>query len=263
VRTTTLRSLGWLAGESLTLAGRTLRHHRRAPEVVVFGLLQPVMFLLLFRYILGAAIRMPAGREYVDYLLAGVFVQTIAMNAVASGIGHAEDRQLGVADRLRSLPVRRMAAALGRVLATLVHNAFAAVVLLVVGLVIGFSPGGDLWTWLAAAALLAAFSFTCAWIGVIVGETSPTPEAAQAAGFVLLFPLVIASTAFVPAFALPDGVREFVQQQPLSRIMDAERALMLGDPAGSELWIALAWCAAILAGAVWLARRLLEREAAA
>lgn len=253
----------WLVGESLVLAQRTLRHYWRAPEIVVFGLLQPVMFLLLFRYVFGGAIDPPGDVAYVDYLMPGILIQTVAMNAVASAIGYADDRQLGTADRLRSLPIARLSVALGRVLASVVHNAFAVAALLAIGLAVGFRPGGSAAGWLAAAALLALFSVACAWIGAVVGQAASTPEGAQAVGFVLAFPVVMGSTAFVPAETMPAGVREFVTHQPFSRVIDAERALMLGEPASPEAWIALAWCAAMLAALAPLAHRLVARDAPA
>jgi ABC-2 type transport system permease protein/oleandomycin transport system permease protein len=245
--------------DALVITQRTLRHIPRSPELLVFATIQPVMFVLLFRYVFGGAIKVGGGTSYVNFLMAGIFVQTVAFGALTTGVGLAEDLTQGLIDRFRSLPMARVAVVLGRTLADLVRNTFVVIVMLVVGLAVGFRPHGSALGWLAGAALLLLLSFSFSWIGATIGLAVRNVEAVQSAGFIWLFPLTFASSAFVPTASMPSWLRTFSNAQPITKVVDAVRAWVLGKPVGSSGWIALAWCVGILVVfmplSVWVYRR--------
>jgi ABC transporter DrrB family efflux protein len=253
--------LYWIARDTLVMTERNLRQTTRIPELLVFSTIQPVMFVLLFRYVFGGAIHVGKGISYVNFLMAGVFVQTVAFGATGpTGIGLADDLQKGLMDRFRSLPMSRMAVLLGRTLADLVRNVLTIVVMLVVGIAVGFSPQGSPLGWLAAVGLLLIFSFSFSWVGAAIGLAVRNPEAVQSAGLIWLFPLTFASSAFVPIATMPGWLRGFAENQPITETVDAVRAWGLGQPVGSSAWIALAWCAGVMVVAMPLAVRLYRRS---
>jgi ABC transporter DrrB family efflux protein len=257
------RRLYWMAHDTLVMTERGLRHTTRIPELLAFSTIQPVMFVLLFRYVFGGAIHVGKGISYVNYLMAGIFVQTVAFSATgATGVGLATDLQTGLMDRLRALPMSRMAVLLGKTLADLVRNVFTMLVMLAVGLAVGFSPQGSPLDWLGAAGLLLILSFSFSWVGAAIGLGVRNPEAVQAAGLIWLFPLTFASSAFVPISTMPGWLRTFAENQPITKLVDAVRAWALGQPVGSSAWIALAWCVGLLVVAMPLAVRLYQRAAA-
>jgi ABC transporter DrrB family efflux protein len=256
------RRLLWGLHDALVLAERSLRQTTRIPELLVFSTIQPVMFVLLFRYVFGGAIHVGGGVSYVNYLMAGIFVQTVAFGGVAAtGVGLADDLQKGLVDRFRSLPMSRLAVLLGRTLADLVRNACTVVVMLLVGFAVGFRPQGSALGWLAAVGLLLVFSFSFSWIGASIGLGVRTVEAVQSAGFIWLFPLTFASSAFVPTSSMPDWLRTFADAQPISKVVNAVRSWILGQPVGSDGWIALGWCLGVLVVFVPLSVRLYRRAA--
>jgi ABC transporter DrrB family efflux protein len=252
----------WMLHDALVMAERGLRQTTRIPELLVFSTVQPVMFVLLFRYVFGGAIHVGGGVSYVNFLMAGIFVQTVAFGAVATtSMGIADDLQKGLVDRFRSLPMSRLAVLLGRTLADLVRNVLTVVVMLAVGLAVGFRPQGSGVDWVAALALLLLFSFSFSWIGATIGLAVGNVEAVQAAGFLWLFPLTFASSAFVPISTMPSWLRTFAEAQPITRIVDAVRAWVLGQPVHSNGWISLAWCLGLLALSVPFALRFYRRAA--
>ena len=227
------------------LSKRSLLHIPRIPELLVFATIQPVMFVLLFRYVFGGAIAVQ-GTSYVNYLMSGIFVQTVAFGAMTTGIGLAEDLQRGMIDRFRSLPMSRSAVLTGRTMADLVRNAFVVMVILGVGVAVGFRPHGSPLGWVAAAGLLLLLSFSFSWIGATLALFVRSAEAMQSAGFIWLFPLTFASSAFVQTSTMPGWLQAFANNQPITRIIDAVRGLTLGQAVGNDGWIALAWCTGIL-----------------
>ena len=235
----------WALADALVLAKRNLLQIPRIPELLVFATIQPVMFVLLFRYVFGGAISV-RGTSYVNYLMAGIFVQTVAFGSAATGIGLAEDLHRGIVDRFRSLPMSRSAVLTGRTLADLVRNTFVVVVMLVVGLLVGFRPQGSALGWVAAAGLLLLLSFAFSWIGATIGLTVRSVEAAQSAGFIWLFPLTFASSAFVQTRTMPGWLQAFANHQPITAVVNGVRAPLLGQSVGSDGWTALAWCVGIL-----------------
>jgi ABC-type multidrug transport system permease subunit len=237
--------LRWAVHDSLVLTERNLRIATRIPELLVLSTIQPVMFVLLFRYVFGGAIHVGGGVSYIDFLMAGIFVQTVAFGGMSTGVGLAHDLESGLIDRYRSLPMSHLAVVLGRTSADLVRNAFTVLVMLAVGLAVGFRPHGSVAHCLAACVGLAVRNI----------------EAVQSAGFIWLLPLTFASSAFVPTSTMPDGVRQFAEVQPLSKIVDAVRALFLNHPVHSNVWVATAWCVGIIAVFMPLAVRLFRRAA--
>src|SRR5579859_1360103 len=237
--------LYWAIADALVLARRHLVRIPRIPEELVFATIQPVMFVLLFRYVFGGAIKV-TGTTYVNYLMAGIFVQTVAFGSVATGIGLAEDLQRGLVDRFRSLPMARSAVLTGRTLADLVRNVFVVLIMLIVGLLVGFRPEGNALGWVAGAGLLLLFGFSLSWLAALIGLSVRSVEAAQSAGFIWLFPLTFASSAFVPTSSMPDWLRTFSEHQPVTLVVNAVRGFILGQPVGSDGWQALAWCVGIL-----------------
>lgn len=257
-----MRRFYWVARDTLVMTERGLRQTTRIPELLVFSTIQPVMFVLLFRYVFGGAIHVGGGVSYVNFLMAGIFVQTVAFGATGpTGIGLADDLQKGLMDRFRALPMSRMAVLLGRTLADLVRNVLTIIVMLIVGLAVGFSPQGSPLGWLGAVALLLIFSFSFSWVGAAIGLAVRNPEAVQSAGLIWLFPLTFASSAFVPIATMPQWLRGFAENQPITEVVEAVRAWGLGRPVGSSAWIALAWCMGVLAVSMPLAVRLYRRSA--
>jgi ABC-2 type transport system permease protein/oleandomycin transport system permease protein len=238
-------SVYWTLADALVLTKRHLIQTWRIPDLLIFSTVQPVMFVLLFRYVFGGAIKV-TGTSYVNYLMAGIFVQTVAFGAVTTGIGLAEDLHRGIVDRFRSLPMARSAVLTGRTVADLIRNLFVVLIMLAVGLLVGFRPHGSAWGWLAAFGLLLIFSFAFSWISATIGLLVRSVEAAQQAGFIWLFPLTFASSAFVPTSSMPGWLQTFADHQPISVVINAVRGFLLGRPVGSNGWQGLAWCLGIL-----------------
>jgi ABC transporter DrrB family efflux protein len=236
----------WALADAWTVCGRNLLQVPRAPELLVFTTIQPVMFVLLFRYVFGGAISVPGG-SYVNFLMAGIFVQTVAFGSITTGIGLADDLGKGIVDRFRSLPMARSGVLLGRTLSDLVRNTFTVIVMLIVGVAVGFRPDGSVFEYILAFLLLLLFSFAFSWIAATVGLAVGSVEAAQSGGFIWLFPLTFASSAFVPVDSMPGWLQAFAEHQPVTVTVDAIRAWTLGTPIGTAGWQALGWCLGILA----------------
>ena len=237
--------LYWTIVDALVLAKRHLIQIPRIPEELIFATIQPVMFVLLFRYVFGGAIAV-SGTTYVNYLMAGIFAQTVIFGATTTGIGLATDLQKGLVDRFRSLPMAKSAVLTGRTLSDLVRNTFVVIIMWSVGLLVGFRPQGSFLAWVAAGGILLLTSFAFSWISATIGLLVSSVEAAQSAGFIWLFPLTFASSAFVPTKSMPDWLRAFAEHQPVSLIVNAVRGLLLNQPNASTIWQALAWCIGIL-----------------
>ncbi|MBA2393194.1 MAG: ABC transporter permease [Ktedonobacteraceae bacterium] len=235
----------WVISDALVLAKRNLIQIPRIPEELIFSTIQPIMFVLLFRYVFGSAI-VVSGTSYVNYLMAGIFAQTVIFGSTSTGIGLANDLQRGLVDRFRSLPMAKSAVLTGRTLSDLVRNAFVIIVMWSVGLLVGFRPEGNILSWLAACGLLLLTSFAFSWISATIGLLVSTVEAAQSAGFIWLFPLTFASSAFVPTKGMPNWLRAFAEHQPVSLIVNSVRGLLLNQADSTTILQALAWCIGIL-----------------
>jgi ABC transporter DrrB family efflux protein len=220
----------WAFLDALVLAKRSVLETVRVPELIMFVAIQPIMFVLLFRYVFGGAIAVPGG-QYVNFLMPGIFVQTVAFGGVTTAIGLAQDMQRGIIDRFRSLPMSSSAVLTGRTIADLARNLFTVIIMLTVGFLVGFRPGGTPFEFLLAILLLLGVSFAFSWISAFVGLVVRSVEAAQSGGFIWLFPLTFASSAFVPVATMPIWLQTFARHNPISVIADALRGLFHVNPA--------------------------------
>lgn len=242
-----MTSLEMTFSDTMVLARRNLLRIPRQPDLLIAYTVQPVMFVLLFVYVFGGAIRTP-GFEYVDFLMPGIIVQSIAFGGFVTALGLSEDVQKGLIDRFRSLPMSRGAVLAGRTSSDILLNCLSLAVLFAVGFVAGFNfQNTDVPSVLLGIVLLLVFGYAFSWIFALVGLFSSSPETANSIGFTAIFPLTFASSAFVPASTMPDGLRQFAEANPFTTVVDAVRHLWLGTPANSDVWMAFIWCAVLIA----------------
>lgn len=220
--------LVWALRDTQAMATRNLRRLTRQPEQIVFNLVSPIMFVLLFRYVFGGAIQGLEDLDYVNYLIPGIAVQTVLFSAGVTGFALAEDMQKGFVDRLRSLPMARSAVFGGRVYADSINNAVGLAILVATGFAVGFRPS-DPFGLLLAMLLLLLFALAVSLGYALIGLTVRSAEAVNAATFPLIFPLTFASSAFVPVETMPDWLQGFATHQPVSLVINAARSLILGD----------------------------------
>jgi ABC-2 type transport system permease protein/oleandomycin transport system permease protein len=241
-------SIGYAVRDVLTLARRNLLALLRIPTAVVFMIIQPVMFVLLFRYVFGGALgsSVPGGL-YVNYLVPGILVQTTIFGAIGTAIGLAEDLQRGLIERFKALPMARMAVLGGRTLADMARNVLVLIIITGVGFLVGFRPHGGFFPYIAACLVMLFFAYCLSWGFAFIGLAAPNSETAQAMTFPLIFPLTFASTIFIPLYKLPIWLQGFANNQPVSQATDAVRGLMLGYPLGNHVWMALLWSAILIA----------------
>ena len=232
--------MGWAIKDAVAMTGRNLLTMRRVPQVLVFSLVQPVIFTLMFRYVFGGAIKIP-GQNYVDYLMPGIFVQTLGFGAISTAIALAEDKGKGLLERLRSLPMSRSAVLAGRVLADTVRNLVIISLLVGIAFLVGFRTHTNVPMVLAGVGVMMLFGFALAWLFALIGLSVPNGEAAQAASFPLLAPLIFASNLFVDTKTMPSGLAAWARNQPVSATANAVRAAMLGGPTATKVVIAVAW----------------------
>ena len=240
-----LARLAAAGSDILAVTGRNLLGYRRVPQLLVFSTIQPVIFVLLFRYVFGGAIKV-TGVNYVDFLLPGIFAQTVIFGAMTTAVGLATDLNTGLLERFRSLPMARSAVLAGRTLADLTRNVFVVALMAAVGFAVGFRVHTGAPQFLAGLGLVLLFGYAFSWVFATVGLVVRDPEASQAAAFPVVAPLVFASSAFVPVSTMPVWLRWFAEHQPVSVTASAMRALVLGGSATSDVVQALAWCAGIL-----------------
>ncbi len=250
----------WVVSDTLTLTRRNLLAITRIPEALFFSTIQPIMFVLLFRYVFGGAIAIPGGLPYVDYLMPGIFVQTVAFGAVSTSIGLAEDLQKGLIERFRALPMSRGAVLTGRTTADVVRNVFVVIIITGVGLAVGFRPSTGVLSYTAAILLILLFAYALSWGFAVIGLSAPNSETAQVMSFPILFPLTFISSAFVPVDKMPSWLQGFATYQPVSVTVSACRALMVGsDVTGQSTWFwtsrSLAWTVLFLIVLIPLAIR--------
>jgi ABC transporter DrrB family efflux protein len=242
-----MSSLAMSVSDTLVLARRNLMRIQRQPDLLIGYTIQPVMFVLLFVYVFGGAIQTP-GFDYVDFLMPGIIVQSIAFGGFVTALGLSEDVQKGLIDRFRSLPMSRAAVLTGRTFSDVLLNCLSLAVLLAVGFLAGFNfidaSAGEI---VLGLLLLLVLGYAFSWVFALVGLFSSTPETANAIGFTLIFPLTFASSVFVPVNTMPDGLRQFAEANPFTTVSDALRALWLGTPANTDVWMAFVWCAVLIA----------------
>jgi ABC transporter DrrB family efflux protein len=235
-----------LVNDTLVIAERNLVRLPRAPELLLAFTVQPIMFVLLFRYVFGGAITTP-GFTYADYLIPGIIVQNIAFGGFVTALGLNEDLHKGLIDRFRSLPMSRAAVLAGRTLADVATNTLSAVILVVTGLLIGFSFHQDALHVIAGFGLLLLFGYGFSWALGFVGMLVSSAEAANSVGFIVVFPLTFISSAFVPVQSMPAVLKAFAEINPFTITVNAMRSLWLGAPAGNNVWGAFVWALVIIA----------------
>jgi ABC transporter DrrB family efflux protein len=239
---------GDAVGDALAITWRNLLAYVRLPELLVFSTIQPIMFVLLFRYVFGNSIALSdPSIDYVDYLMPGIIVQTAVFGAGGTGIGLAEDMAKGLIERFRSLPMARSAVLAGRTIADSVRNVFVMVLITVVGVAVGFRIHGGVPAYVAALLLVLLFAFALSWVVATIGLGAPNGEAAQAAIFPMLFPLTFASSAFVDTSFMPGWLQVFANHQPVTVTVNAARDLVLGQPVGWGVVGSIAWSLGIVA----------------
>jgi ABC-2 type transport system permease protein/oleandomycin transport system permease protein len=234
--------------DAVTMTWRNLLTYVRLPQLLVFSTIQPIMLVLLFRYVFGNSITLSnPSIDYVDYLMPGVFVQATVFGALGTGVGLAEDLHKGLVERFRSLPMARSAVLAGRTIADAARNAFVLVLMTAVGVLVGFRIHGGVLAYVAALALVLLFTYALSWMAATIGLGASNGEAAQAAMFPLVFPLVFASSAFVDTSFMPGWLQVFANHQPVTVTVDAARNLVLGQPLGWSVVGSLAWSLGLIA----------------
>jgi ABC transporter DrrB family efflux protein len=246
--------------DTLEITRRNLIGYLRVPQLLVFSTIQPVIFVVMFRYVFGGAINVPGGVAYVDFLMPGIFVQTVVFGAIATAIGLAADLKSGLMERFHALPMARSAVLTGRTTADLSRNVFVVILMMVVGFLVGWRVHTDIWGLLGGGLLVLMFGYAMSWVFAVVGLAVGDPESAQAAAFPVLAPLVFASSAFVPVETMPGWLQAFANHQPVSATATAVRALTLGGGTASDIWPAILWCAGILVVFAPFAVRLYRRK---
>lgn len=232
--------------DTLVLAERNLIRLPRQPDLAIGFTIQPIMFVLLFAYVFGGAIVTP-GFDYVDFLIPGIIVQNTAFGGFVTALGLSEDLNKGLIDRFRSLPTSRASVLAGRTLADLVTNGVSILVLLITGVIIGFSFHTSVPEAVGGFFLLLLFGYAFSWIFAVIGMSVSSPEAANGIGFTLIFPITFISSAFVPVDSMPAALQWFAEINPITIIVDAMRALWLGTPAGNNVWGAVVWSLVLIA----------------
>jgi ABC-2 type transport system permease protein len=240
------------------MLGRSMRHISRSLDTIITVTIMPIMFMLLFVYVFGGAIQTGTD-NYVNYLLPGILLM-----AISSGIAYTSyrlfmDMQRGIFERFHSMPIARSAPLWGHVLTSLVSNAISVLVIILVALLMGFRSSAGILAWLAVAVILTLFTLALTWIAAIAGLSATSVDGASAFSYPLLF-LPFISSAFVPTETMPPVVRAFAENQPVTAIVDAIRALLSGQPVGNDIWVALAWCVGIMLVAYIFAMRTYKKR---
>jgi ABC-2 type transport system permease protein/oleandomycin transport system permease protein len=255
-------ALQYAASDTLVLAKRSILRIRRQPDLLIGFTVQPIMFVLLFVYVFGGAID-TGSLDYVDFLIPGIIVQSMVFGGFVTALGLSEDLKKGLIDRFRSLPMWGPAVLSGRILADVGTNVVQLVVMFVVGFIAGFRFHTDPEEILAGLALLLLFGYAFSWVFAFIGLTASSPEAANAYGFTILFPVTFVSSAFVPVESMPSWLQPVAEHNPFTTMVDAARALFVGTPAGNDIWLSIVWALGITAvfGAlsIWRYRRAVGR----
>src|SRR5215204_1507162 len=240
------------------MLGRSMRHISRSLDTIITVTLMPIAFMLLFVYVFGGAIQTGTD-NYVNYLLPGILLITIASGIAYTAYRLFMDMQRGIFERFHSMPIARSAPLWGHVLTSLVSNAISVIVIILVALIMGFRSSAGILSWLAVAGILALFTLALTWVAAIAGLSAKSVDGAGAFAYPLIF-LPFISSAFVPTESMPSVVRIFAENQPVTAIVEAIRALLYGQPVGNNIWIALAWCLGIMLVAYVFAMRVYKKR---
>jgi ABC-2 type transport system permease protein len=233
-------------GDTAVLTGRSLRHILRSPDTIITTAVTPIALMLLFVYVFSGAINLGSAKgSYIDYMLPGILLITIASGIAYTAYRLFMDLQSGIFERFHSLPIARSGVLWAQVLTSLVANLVSVAIVIGVALLMGFRTGASVGAWLAVIGILTLFTLALTWLAVIAGLSAKTVDGASAFAYPLIF-LPFISSAFVPTESMPGPVRWFAENQPVTSIVDTTRALFAGQPVGSDIWVALAWCVGIL-----------------
>lgn len=235
--------------DTATLTGRSLRHIVRSPDTIITTAVMPIAIMLMFVFVFGGAIH--TGRDdisYVDYLLPGILLITVASGVSYTALRLFNDLQSGIFARFQSLPTARSSVLWAHVVTSLIANLVSIVMVILVALLFGFRSSASVAEWAAIAGILTLFTLALTWVAVIPGMLAKSPDGAGAFAYPLIF-LPFLSSAFVPTDTMPSALRVFAEHQPVTSIVDTIRALLTGQEVGAEIWVALAWCVAILIAA--------------
>jgi len=251
-------SFWWGVSDTWIMAKRSITHIIRSLDQVMSLIMFPIMFMLLNRYVLGGAID-TGNVDYANYLFAGILVQTLAFGANYTTINLAVDLKEGIVDRFRSLPMANSALITGHILSDLVRNIISGIIIVLVGLAVGFRPNASFEEWLFVIGLALLFTLAISWLSAILGLMVKSLEAAQWIGFVIIFPLTFISSAFVPTDTMPPVLQAFAENQPLTQVINAMRSWLVGTPMGDSALLAVIWCVGIIVvsvpTAIWLFKR--------
>lgn len=248
--------------DSMIMIKRSSLHILRNTDQLLGTFFQPIMFLVLFASVFGGAIEMalPEGVTYLNFLMAGIIVQTAAFGSTTTAIAVCNDMQKGIIDRFRSLPMSNLAVLNGHVISDLFRNSISTIVMILAGLAIGFRTSASFTDWLLIAGIILLFTLTFSWLSAIMGVLAKSVEGVQWLSFIIVFPLTFASSAFSPTEGMNPILKAFAENQPITHIIEAIRALILGTPIGDHGWLAAAWCIGILIVAVPLASWLFRKK---
>jgi ABC transporter DrrB family efflux protein len=257
-----MSGLAYAASDTVVIAKRSLKRIRRQPDLLVGFTIQPVMFVLLFVYVFGGAID-TGSLDYVDFLMPGIIVQSMVFGGFVTALGLADDLKKGLIDRFRSLPMWQPAVVSGRILADVGTNVVQLVVMFAVGIAAGFRFHASLLEIVAGIGLLLVLGYAFSWVFAFIGLSASSPEASNAFGFTILFPITFVSSAFVPVETMPGWLQPVAEHNPFTTMVDAARALFVGTPAGNDVWLAIVWAVVITgvfgALSVWRYRRAVVR----
>ncbi|MFG2169226.1 ABC transporter permease [Micromonospora chersina] len=242
------------------MLGRSIRHVTRSMDTIITVTIMPIAFMLLFRYVFGGAIQTGTD-NYTNYLMPGILLIAIASGISYTGFRLFNDMQSGIFERFHSMPIARSSVLWGHVLTSVVSNAISVVVIIGVGLIMGFRTSAGVLAWLAVVGILALFTLALTWVAMIAGLAASSPDGASAFSYPLVF-LPFISSAFVPTDTMPGPVKAFAEHQPVTSIVNTIRALFEQQSAGNDIWIALGWCAGILVVAYAFAMRAYHRRIA-
>jgi ABC transporter DrrB family efflux protein len=257
-----MTAVQYAVSDTFELAKRSLKRIPRQPDLLVGFTIQPVMFVLLFVYVFGGAIN-TGPLDYVDFLIPGIIVQSMVFGGFVTALGLAEDLKKGLIDRFRSLPMWGPAVVAGRILADVGTNVIQLVIMFAVGIAAGFRFNASLGEIIGGLTLLLLIGYAFSWVFAFIGLSASSPEASNAYGFTILFPVTFISSAFVPPETMPNWLQPIAENNPFTTMVDAARALFIGTPAGNDIWGAVAWSIGIIAVfgmlSVWRYRRAVGR----
>jgi ABC-2 type transport system permease protein len=249
----------WVVSDAWVLINRSLKHIFKDKDQLIGLTMQPIMFMILFRYVFGGAIQ-TEGTSYVNFLIAGILVQSLAFGSLTTSISVASDLQRGIVDRIKSLPIASWTLLMGHVAADLVRNVIQSIILIAAGLLVGFRPEASVSDWLVIAGIVLLFTFAMSWVAAVMGLVGKSVETVQTYGFFFIFPLTFASAAFAPTESMPKILRVFAENQPVTHVIEAIRALMIGTPIGNHGTIAALWCVGAIIVSIPVANYLFRRH---